>query len=164
MPSTREKGGTFLSVSEMRKTLHLTHPAAAQHAPPTLHKRPRPEKMASAMLCRPGAAPAAVSGPVPSAITAISGISGPDQVDRGGPRGLRCRSCDTPPHWAAIPRSQLQARALRAAPPLSGPRFPQTGFFEVVDSLRLRPLVALPQTLYLKIQRNVTPNLRSFLT
>ena len=72
--------------------------------------------------------------------TGVFGFSGSDQVERGGPRGLRCRSCTTPPRWAAIPRPQFHARALRAAPPLSGPRFPQSEFFEVVDSLRLRPL------------------------
>jgi hypothetical protein len=128
------EGGTFLRVPEMRNPQPFTPTTPAERAPPTLRGRPMGHTMASARLCRPRAAPAAVSGPVPSAITAISGISGPDQVERGGPRGLRCRSCATPPRWAAIPRSQFHARALRAAPPLSEPRFPQTEFFEVVDS------------------------------
>ena len=57
--------------------------------------------------------------------TGVFGFSGSDQVERGGPRGLRCSSCATPPHWAALLRSQPQARALRAAPPLSGPHLRQ---------------------------------------
>ena len=92
----------------------------------------RPE-LGVSPLCRPRAAPGAISGAVNAAITAISGISGSDQVERGGPRGLHSRSCATLPRWAAIPRSQLHARALRAAPPLSGPQLTESGFFDVVD-------------------------------
>jgi hypothetical protein len=69
---SRHKRGTFLSVSEIRKTQPLATPAPAQRAPHILRRRPRCYPMASAALSRPRAALATVPGPVTLAKTGLS--------------------------------------------------------------------------------------------